>query len=77
MYYAQAVRLRLTKLKEDLLSVEKRTPEQKTLADGNPKLKITPGVLYQYNPKAADELKALAAKEAAKRAERPAEGGAS
>jgi hypothetical protein len=52
----------------------KRTPEQKALADGNPKLKLTPGVLYQYNPKAADELKALAAKVQAKRAERPAEG---
>mgnify|MGYP002386574936 CR=1 FL=1 len=52
----------------------KRTPEQKKLTDGNPKLKITPGVLYQYNQKAADEIKALQAKVTAKRAERPAEG---
>jgi hypothetical protein len=53
---------------------EKRTPAQKQLVASNPKLNITPGVLYQYNPKAADELRAEQAKIAAKRAERPAEG---
>jgi hypothetical protein len=52
----------------------KRTEEQKKLVASNPKLNITPGVLYQYNPKAADELKAMQAKVQAKRAERPPEG---
>jgi hypothetical protein len=51
----------------------KRTEEQKKLVASNPKLKLTPGVLYQYNPKAADELKAMQAKIQAKRAERPVE----
>ncbi|MDY3552245.1 PSD1 and planctomycete cytochrome C domain-containing protein [Gemmata sp. JC717] len=53
---------------------ETRTAEQKKLVASNPKLNITPGVLYQYNQKVADELKAEQAKIAAKRAERPAEG---
>jgi hypothetical protein len=51
----------------------KRTPEQKRLAELNPKLNITPGVLYQYDQKKADELKALQAKVQLKRAERPVE----
>jgi mono/diheme cytochrome c family protein len=49
----------------------KRTAEQKKLVETNPKLNITPGVLYQYDAKAADELKALQAKIDAKKAERP------
>jgi mono/diheme cytochrome c family protein len=53
---------------------DKRTAGQKALVAANPKLSITPGVLYQYDVKKADELKALQAKIAAKRAERPAEG---
>ena len=36
---------------------DKRTAEQKKLVAANPKLNITPGVLYQYDQKAADELK--------------------
>ncbi len=40
----------------------KRTAEQKKLVAVNPKLKVTPGVLYQYNPAAADELKKRQAK---------------
>ncbi|WP_020472004.1 DUF1553 domain-containing protein [Zavarzinella formosa] len=52
---------------------DKRTEEQKKLVAANPKLNLTPGVLYQYNPKAADELKAMQAKIATKRAERPVE----
>jgi hypothetical protein len=51
----------------------KRTPEQRRLVASNPNLNITPGVLYQYNPGAAEELKKLGAKVAAKRAEKPAE----
>ena len=52
---------------------EKRTAEQKRLVETNPKLNISPGVLYQYNPKAADELKAMEQKVAAKLAEKPVE----
>ena len=51
----------------------KRTEEQKKLVATNPKLNITPGVLYQYNPQAAEELKKLQAKIQAKRAEKPVE----
>jgi hypothetical protein len=51
----------------------KRNDEQKKLVATNPKLNITPGVLYQYNPKVAEELKKLQAKVQAKRAEKPAE----
>ncbi|MFO0844611.1 MAG: PSD1 and planctomycete cytochrome C domain-containing protein [Gemmataceae bacterium] len=51
----------------------KRTAEMKQIVASNPKLNITPGVLYQYNPAAAEELKKLAASVAAKRAEKPAE----
>jgi hypothetical protein len=52
---------------------DKRTPEQKQLVATNPKLNVNPGVLYQYNPAAADELKKLGQRVAAKRAEKPAE----
>ena len=53
---------------------DSRTAEQKKLVASNPKLNIAPGVLYQYNAKVADELKAEQLKIAQKRAERPAEG---
>lgn len=36
---------------------DKRSPEQQKLVAENPSLNITPGVLYQYNPQAAEELK--------------------
>ena len=52
---------------------DKRTEEQKKLLDANPKINISPGVLYQYNMAAADELKKDAAVIAAKHAERPFE----
>jgi hypothetical protein len=52
---------------------DKRTEEQKKLVASNPKLNITPGVLYQYDPAAADVLKGMDKKLAAKRAERPVE----
>jgi hypothetical protein len=51
----------------------KRSAEQKKLVAGNPKLNLHPGVLYQYNPAAADELKKLQGKIQAKRAEKPVE----
>jgi hypothetical protein len=52
---------------------DKRSPEQKKLLADNPSVKIHPGVLYQYNPKAADDLKAIDAKVAEIRATRPPE----
>lgn len=54
-------------------SADKRSEEQKQLLAANPKVNISPGVLYQYNQAAADELKADQAKIAAKRAEKPVE----
>jgi hypothetical protein len=52
---------------------EKRNAEQKKLVAVNPKLNVHPGVLYQYNQAAADELKKLQAQIQAKRAEKPLE----
>ena len=52
---------------------DKRTDEQKALLGANPSVNITPGVLYQYDRVAADELKKDAERVAAKRAERPPE----
>src|SRR5262249_43217232 len=52
---------------------DKRTVEQKKLVAANPKLNLTPGVLYQYNQKSADDLKAMQAKIQAKHAEKPRE----
>jgi hypothetical protein len=52
---------------------DKRTPEQKKLLADNPSVNLHPGVLYQYNQKAADDLKALDAKIGEIRAKKPAE----
>ncbi len=52
---------------------DKRTPEQKKLLADNPSVNINPGVLYQYNPKAADDLKVMDAKIGETRAKKPAE----
>ncbi len=52
---------------------DQRTPEQRKLLADHPSANIHPGVLYQYNPKAADDLKAMDAKIAEVRARRPAE----
>ncbi len=52
---------------------DKRTEEQKKLLADNPKVNISPGVLYQYNQPAADELKKDQEKINAKRAEKPVE----
>ena len=51
----------------------KRTAEQKKLVANNPKLNVNPGVLYQYDPAAADKLKAMDAKIRVKRSEIPPE----
>lgn len=50
-----------------------RTPEQKLLVANNPRLLITPGVLYQYNQAAADELKKDMEAINARRAQKPPE----
>lgn len=52
---------------------EKRTGEQKKLLADNPSANINAGVLYQYNPKAADELKAMDARIGEIRAKKPVE----
>ncbi|SIO65036.1 Planctomycete cytochrome C [Singulisphaera sp. GP187] len=52
---------------------DKRTDEQKSLLATNPSVNISAGVLYQYDPKAADELKKDAERIAAKRSEKPPE----
>jgi hypothetical protein len=52
---------------------DQRSPEQTKLLDDNPSLKITPGVLYQYNQGAADELKKFDAQIAEIQAQKPAE----
>ncbi len=50
-----------------------RSDEQKRLLASNPSVNITEGVLYQYDPAAADDLKKERAKVDAKRAEKPVE----
>lgn len=52
---------------------DQRTEEQKKLLKDHPSANINPGVLYQYNPKAADELKAMDARIAEVRKAKPAE----
>ncbi|HAM71570.1 MAG TPA: hypothetical protein DCM86_08010, partial [Verrucomicrobiales bacterium] len=51
----------------------KRTPEQQALLKENPSVNISGGTLYQYNQKAADELKGLDARIAETRARKPQE----
>ena len=51
----------------------KRTAEQKKLLADNPSVNINAGVLYQYNQKAADDLKAMDAKVAEIRGRKPPE----
>jgi hypothetical protein len=52
---------------------DKRTVEQKKLLADNPSVNINAGVLYQYNQKAADDLKAMDAKIAEVRGHKPPE----
>src|SRR5438477_7777168 len=52
---------------------DKRTAEHKKLLADNPSVNINAGVLYQYNQKAADDLKAMDAKIAEIRARKPLE----
>lgn len=50
-----------------------RTSEQKALLAAHPSVNISPGVLYQYNAKAADDLKSIDAKIATIRSQKPIE----
>jgi hypothetical protein len=52
---------------------DKRTPEQQKLLADNPSVNISPGVLYQYDPQAAEELKKFDTKIGEIRAQRPPE----
>jgi hypothetical protein len=54
-------------------AADKRTADQKKLLADNPSVNINAGVLYQYNQKAADDLKAMDAKIAEIRARKPPE----
>jgi len=53
-------------------ATDKRTPEQNALLDLHPSIKtFSPGVLYQYNPAAAEELKKIDARIAEVASKRP------
>ena len=82
-YLEEALEKHLTEKFDDALrgplrdayhtAADKRTPGQKTLLADHPSVNIHPGVLYQYNQKAADDLKAMDARIAEIRARKPAE----
>ncbi|HEY4311850.1 MAG TPA: PSD1 and planctomycete cytochrome C domain-containing protein [Pirellulales bacterium] len=66
VYMAEAIDKELSKYEEPLraelraaytTAADKRTDAQKQLLDKYPSVNITPGVLYQYNQAAADDLK--------------------
>ena len=81
-FVAEALEKELLKHPEELRTAlrdayntpgDKRTEEQKKLLADRPSVNISPGVLYQYNQAAADELKKDQEKINAKRAEKPVE----
>jgi mono/diheme cytochrome c family protein len=81
-YMAQALDQELKKFEEPLRGqlrtayetpVKKRTPEHRALLDKNPSVNINAGVLYQYLPKAAEELKKFDKRIAETRAKKPKE----
>ena len=81
-YIAEALGKELEKYEEPLRGQLKaaydtpageRTDEQKQLLKQNPSVNITPGVLYQYNQAAADELKKYDQQIAEIRAKKPVE----
>ncbi|WP_422930843.1 DUF1553 domain-containing protein [Singulisphaera sp. PoT] len=81
-YIAAATKKELAKFPEDLrgklqaaldTDPAKRSDEQKKLLDSNPSVNISPGVLYQYDQPAADDLTKEQGKVNAKRAEKPVE----
>jgi hypothetical protein len=81
-YMKQALDKELTKYEEPLqgqlraayeTAADKRTEEHKGLLDKYPSVNISPGVLYQYLPDAAEELKKFDARIAEVRAKKPQE----
>jgi hypothetical protein len=54
-------------------AADKRTPEQKKLLDDRPSVNINPGNLYQYDAKAAEDLKQFDKRIADARSKRPVE----
>lgn len=81
-YMKQALEKELTKyeppLRDELkaayeTAADKRSPEQKALLDKYPSVNISPGVLYQYLPEAAEDLKKFDQRIAEVRAKKPAE----
>ncbi|MBX7165739.1 MAG: PSD1 and planctomycete cytochrome C domain-containing protein [Pirellulales bacterium] len=73
-YMTAALEQELTKFEEPLRGelrtayqtpADQRTDRQKQLLDANPSVNLSPGVLYQYNQAAADDLKAYDARIAA------------
>ena len=81
-YMAKALELELAKHPEELRGklrdaynapADKRTPEQQQLLKERPSVNISPGVLYQYLPKEADELKGFDTRMAEMRSKKPVE----
>src|SRR5258705_364239 len=81
-YIGEALTKHLEKFEPDLRTklrtaydtpADKRTADQKKLLSDNPSVNINAGVLYQYNQKAADELKAMDAKIGEVRTNKPPE----
>jgi hypothetical protein len=81
-YMAEALEKELTKFPAEIRGKlrdarnaheAKRTAEEKQLLASHPSVNITEGVLYQYNPAAAEDLKKERAKIAAVRARKPVE----
>ena len=82
VYMAEALDKELTKFEEPLrdelraayqTAADKRSDAQKQLLDKHPSVNISPGVLYQYNQAAADDLKKYDERIAAVRAKKPPE----
>jgi hypothetical protein len=81
-YLAAALNIELMKFPEPQRAVlreaydtpaDKRTPAQNQLLKENPSVNISPGVLYQYDPKAAEELKKYDERINAERTKKPVE----
>ena len=82
VYMAEALDKELTKYEEPLrgelraayqTAADKRSDAQKQLLEQHPSVNISPGVLYQYNQAAADDLKKFDERIGAVRAKKPAE----
>jgi hypothetical protein len=81
-YIAEALAQEIAKLPDEVrpqiqaaldAPTDTRTDEQKKLLEGYPNLNISPGVLYQYNQGAADELKKFDQRMGEVRARKPVE----